>query len=133
MKLREVLLVTLLALTVRTASAQGCSDAGVCTAGPMGQIAAHRDSTVKEPRHFARLMFSYAVGEQDVVIVQVQPEIGFGLTERLLLQLKMPYVTASGNLGQNSGVGDLVATLSYAFINQKKHNLTATAGLRVPT
>ncbi len=99
----------------------------------MGQIAAHRDSTVKEPRHFARLMFSYAVGEQDVVIVQVQPEIGFGLTERLLLQLKMPYVTASGNLGQNSGVGDLVATLSYAFINQKKHNLTATAGLRVPT
>lgn len=99
----------------------------------MGQIAAHGDSTTKEPRHFARLMFSYAVGEQDVVIMQVQPEIGLGLTERLGMQLKMPYVSASGNLGENSGIGDLIFTTSYAFVMERTRNLTAIAGLRVPT
>lgn len=120
-------------LLVPSAVGQGCSDAGVCTAGPMGQIAPHGDSTTKELRHFARLMFSYAVGEQDVVIVQVQPELSFGITERLSFQFKVPYIGARGNLGDNSGGGDLVSTLSYAFIKQSERNLTAIAGVRLPT
>ena len=99
----------------------------------MGQIATQGDSTMKEPRHFARLMFSYAVGEQDVMIMQVMPEIGIGISDRFGLQLKVPYVSASGNLGENSGMVDLVTTLSYAFMKQSEHNLTATAGVRLPT
>ncbi len=115
------------------AAAQGCSDAGVCTAGPMGQIAAVGDSTAPEPRHMARLMTSYALGEQGVAIVQVQPELSLGLTERLSIQVKVPYISASGNLGDNSGVGDVISTLSYAFIKERDRDLTAIAGLRLPT
>ncbi len=99
----------------------------------MGQIAAHGDSTMKEARHIARLMFSYAVGEQGVLITQFMPEIGLGITERLSIQLKVPYISASGNLGDNSGVGDLVTTFSYAFIKERTRNLTAIAGVRLPT
>jgi hypothetical protein len=123
----------LLALSTRLI-AQGCSDAGVCSAGPMGQINTTTDSTgADEPRHFARLQFSYAIGEQGVTIVQVQPEIGFGLTKRFGIQLKVPYVSTSGNLGENSGIGDLVFTTSYAFMDQRERKLTGIAGLRVPT
>ncbi|MBK9175902.1 MAG: hypothetical protein IPM46_06090 [Flavobacteriales bacterium] len=130
----RIILLLLGLLTIHRALAQGCSDAGVCTAGPMGQIAMGTDSAdAKEPRHFARLMFSYAVGEQDVVIVQVQPEISLGITNRLSLQLKVPYISASGNLGDNSGMGDMVTTLSYAFIKQSDRNLTAITGVRLPT
>jgi hypothetical protein len=115
-------------------SAQGCSDAGVCTAGPIGQLAATNDSTgAKEPRHFARLQCSYALGEQGVVIMQVVPEIGWGITERLGLQFKVPYVSASGNLGENSGIGDMIFTASYSFVKERDRNLTAIVGLRIPT
>ena len=133
MQLREVLLATLFALTFQTANAQGCSDAGVCTAGPMGQIAGQGDSTSKEPRHFARLQYSYAVGEQGVVIMQIVPEISIGLTDRFGLQLKVPYLSASGNLGENSGIGDMIFTASYAFVKEQDRNFTAIAGLRLPT
>ena len=113
---------------------QGCSDAGVCTAGPIGQLWVASDSTsLDEARHYARLQYSYAIGEQDVVIMQVQPELNIGFTERFALQLKVPYVMASGNLGENSGVGDVIFTASYAFIQTRHRNLTAIVGLRLPT
>jgi len=128
-----ILLFTVLLINQCT-HAQGCSDAGVCTAGPMGQLAATSDSTgANEPRHFARLQYSYAIGEQGVVIMQLVPEIGIGLSERFGLQLKVPYVSASGNLGENSGVGDMVTTLSYSFIKKNEQNLTVITGLRLPT
>lgn len=115
--------------------AQGCSDAGVCTAGPIGALHLVGDSTVaaKEYRHLARLTFSYGIGEQGTTIVQVVPELNLGLTERLSLQLKVPYVNASGDLGENSGVGDLLTTVSYAFIKERERNFTGIVGIRFPT
>jgi len=99
----------------------------------MGQINLLGDSTTAEPRHFARLTYGYAVGEQKVVIMQVQPELSIGLTDRLSIQVKVPYISASGNLGDNSGVGDVVSTFSYAFIKERERNLTGIAGMRLPT
>jgi len=128
------LLSTALVLTMEQAKAQGCSDAGVCTAGPIGQLALSNDSTNADGRrHFVRLQYSFAIGEQGVVVMQVQPEIGIGFTERFGLQLKVPYVMASGNLGENSGIGDFIFTSSYALINKRERNLTAIVGLRLPT
>lgn len=132
--MRHNLTLLLLLFASMRGFSQGCSDAGVCTAGPIGQLALTSDSTgAKEPRHFARLQYGYAVGEQGVVIMQVQPEIGIGLSERFGLQLKVPYVSASGNLGENSGIGDLIFTASYAFVKERDRKLTAIAGLRLPT
>ncbi|MBL7952163.1 MAG: hypothetical protein JNM62_10635 [Flavobacteriales bacterium] len=130
---RYPLLFSALALFNSAGLAQGCSDAGVCTAGPIGQIAPLNDSVSHEPRHLARFTYTYAVGEQGVRIMQVQPELSMGLTDRLSLQLKIPYISATGNLGDNGGPGDLVSTASYAFIKEHERNLTAVAGLRLPT
>ena len=116
------------------ARAQGCSDAGVCTAGPIGQITSSTDSSVvEEPRHHARLQFSYAVGEQGVIILQAQPELSMGLTSRLSVQVKIPYVSAKGDLGSNGGVGDVILTMSQAFIKERERDLTGVLGLRLPT
>ena len=89
--------------------AQGCSDAGVCTAGPIGALHLVGDSTVaaKEYRHLARLTFSYGIGEQGTTIVQVVPELHLDLTENLSLQLKGPYLNQSRDLRNNSMVRDL--------------------------
>lgn len=115
--------------------AQGCSDAGVCSAGPIGQLHLWQDSTadVVDYRHYAKIQYSYAVGEQGVTIMQVQPEVSVGIGERFAVQVKVPYATASGNLGENSGLGDMVTSASYAFIKEEERNFTGIIGLRLPT
>lgn len=118
-----------------TASAQGCSDAGVCTAGPIGELYVGTDSVAgaKEPRHMVRLTYSYALGERGVMVQQVVPELAWGITKRLGIQVKVPYMSASGNLGTNNGVGDPTITTSYALIAEKERRLQAVAGVKIPS
>lgn len=114
--------------------AQGCSDAGVCSAGTIGQIHLLSDSAgAAEPRHYARLQYGFGVGEQGVSIMQVIPELSLGLSQRLSVQLKVPYVSASGELGDNAGVGDAILTGSYRFVNEVQRGLTGSLGFRLPT
>jgi len=132
--MRNIILLLAAAFHTVNAAAQGCSDAGVCTAGPIGAIAATADSSeADELNHFARLSYSYAIGEQGVVIIQVQPEISLGLVKKLSLQVKLPYISAKGNLGSNSGVGDLITTLNYLVVKERDRNLTVVTGVRLPT
>ncbi|MBK9419050.1 MAG: hypothetical protein IPN62_17660 [Flavobacteriales bacterium] len=115
------------------ARSQGCSDAGVCTAGPIGELHAVNDSAATEQRHFARLTFSVAGGEEGTTIMQVVPELSIGVTERLSMQLKVPYLSVSGNLGSTSGLGDPVLTASYAFIKKDEERLDGLVGVKVPS
>ncbi|MBL0045192.1 MAG: hypothetical protein IPP33_12605 [Flavobacteriales bacterium] len=114
---------------------QGCSDAGVCTAGPTGQLHLWQDSTadVVDYRHMARLGFSYALGEQSTTIMQLNPEISIGIGPKLSVAFKIPYVFTSGKLGNNSGPGDAIITTSFAFIKEEDRNLTGVLGVRLPT
>lgn len=117
------------------AQAQGCSDAGVCSAGPIGQLHLWQDNTpdVVDYRHFARLGYSYAIGEQGTTITQVLPEVSIRIGPRLSVQAKVPFIWASGDLGENSGIGDMITTASYAFIKEEDRNFTGVLGLRLPT
>ncbi|WKZ67400.1 MAG: hypothetical protein QY325_05615 [Flavobacteriales bacterium] len=127
------LLVCGLVLIAQHAIAQGCSDAGVCTAGPIVEIPVLTDSTSteKEPRHYARMTFSYAIGERSTTVLQVIPEVGFGITNRWGVQLRVPYMSIEGDLGSNSGVGDPVLTTSYAFIKEDQRRLDAMVGVKL--
>ncbi|MEZ4756731.1 MAG: hypothetical protein R2817_07885 [Flavobacteriales bacterium] len=127
------LLLPLLVLGISAqAMGQGCSDAGVCTAGPIGEVTVHTDSsTTAEPRHFARLTFSYAIGERSTTILQVVPEVSIGATERLSFQLKVPTISVSGDLGSNSGLGDPVLTSSYQFIKKDHERLDGLVGVKL--
>lgn len=117
-----------------TVRAQGCSDAGVCTAGPMGQMVSAADTSGSDAaRHYAKVQVGCALGEQMVFIVQTQADLGIGITKRLMFRLSVPYIVATGNLGSNHGVGDIIPSLSYAFLKQPQRNFTAVMGLRLPT
>lgn len=117
------------------ARGQGCSDAGACSAGAIGQLElwSGPDATTPNYRNSARLGFSYAVGEKGTTITQVLSELNLGLGKRFALQLKLPYVSTHGDLGSTNGVGDMFATTSYAFIHEAERNLSGALGLRLPT
>lgn len=129
----SILLITL-AMMGRTLG-QGCSDAGACSAGPIGQLQILQDSlpTASEYAHSARLVFSDAVGEQNVAITQVIPELDLGLGERWGVQVKVPYVSTIGDLGSTNGVGDITVAAAYIFVKEAERRITGTLGLRLPT
>jgi len=121
--------------------AQGCSDAGVCTAGPIGEFQFYPDSlpAKREFRHMVRMTYSYAVAERNVLVQQVVPELSLGITARLGVQIKVPYLSALGTLSNengtqaNAGLSDIVATTSYAIIKEKDRQLIGVLGVRLPT
>jgi hypothetical protein len=127
------LLLCVLVQFAQDASAQGCSDAGVCTAGPIGELHMEGDTTAlaDTKQHYARLGFSYAMGEQQTTILIAMAELGFGITDRLAVSLRLPYQWADGNLGRNSGVGDPVLTTSYAFIRKEGRRLDGMMGVKL--
>lgn len=128
------LLLALALLPATKTFSQGCSDAGVCTAGPIGELELLGDSLQPPPKpgHMARLTFSYAVGERNTTITQGVLELGFGLTDRWGVQVKLPYQHASGNLGTHSGLGDPVITASYQIKNEAGRRLTGLVGMKLP-
>lgn len=113
---------------------QGCSDAGVCTAGPIGEVSPLlRDSltAASDHPHYARLTGSYAIGERRTTIMQSIMEIGLK-GELFGIQLRVPYISVWGDLGNNSGLGDPVVTMSYPFRLGEKNRLEAIAGAKFP-
>ncbi len=130
---RPLALGTVIALVRASSLAQGCSDAGVCTAGSLGDIDLSGDvgSVGFDHRSDVRVLFSYAVGEENTVITQLIPEVNFMIGGRVRLQLRAPYMWISGNLGENSGVGDPTITASYAFINEDPRRLEGFIGTKL--
>lgn len=49
------------------------------------------------------------------------------------MQLKVPYLSVSGNLGSTSGLGDPALTASYAFIKKDEERLDGLVGVKVPS
>jgi len=114
--------------------AQGCSDAGVCTAGPIGEVGPILHDSLPAspvPRHFARMTASYGIGERRTSILQSIAEVGFR-GDLFGVQFRVPYMAVWGDLGNNSGVGDPVVTLSVPFRLGVKNRFEAIAGAKFP-
>ncbi len=135
MRNTHALLIILMALLIPAGShAQGCSDAGVCTAGPIGEMdPILHDSLPASPvlRHFARMTASYGIGERRTSVVQSIAEVGFR-GDFFGVQIRVPYMAVWGDLGNNSGVGDPVVTLSFPFRLGEKNRFEAITGAKFP-
>ncbi|MGV3637743.1 MAG: hypothetical protein ACO1NQ_08865 [Flavobacteriales bacterium] len=77
------------------------------------------------------MTFSYAIGERSTTVWQLIPEVGFEITDRWGVQLRVPYMTIDGDLGSNSGLGDPVLTSSYAFIKEDHKRLDGMVGVKL--
>ena len=107
---------------------QGCSDAGFCTMGnlkPQSDV----DTTYK---HSASLSLSYGIGEQNTTIVLIIPELEFEIFKNNSIQIKIPYISVSGNLGENSGVGDISFSITQILKETENTKLNLTLGFKIP-
>ena len=128
MNKRVVFTIILLSISIKSFS-QGCSDAGFCTIGSLNP-SMPSDTSFK---HVAKLSFSYGIGEQSTTHIHLIPELDFSFFKNNTLQIKVPYISVNGNLGSNSGVGDVAFSISQKIIAKEYSHLSITVGTKLPT
>jgi hypothetical protein len=144
-----IVLFTSLVLIQEAGRAQGCSDPGICTIGTLNSETT-KDSvsgvdfenagleellSVSHTREKFRFELSgvYAMGEHDTQIYSIIFRGIIRIKKKMLLNLRLPYSSANGTLGSNSGFGDVALSLQNTFFSGKHKRLSATIGIVVPT
>lgn len=110
------------------AISQGCSDAGFCTIGSMKQNA-ENDSA---KHHSLSVILTNGIGDEGVYVFTPGVQYDNQLNKHLSVQSKITANSASGNLGNATGLGDLIFSGSYSISKNSKWNKTFTAAFKVP-
>lgn len=127
--MRKGILFLFCILTSTNIIAQGCADAGFCTAGALKT--GNHNNAVKDYGSIG-LSGTIGYGEQGTVVFIPQLEIGKNLSANSSVEIKLPYYIATGNLGTTSGIGDVIATYTQSIYKQKdKWDIKSTVGGRV--
>jgi hypothetical protein len=111
------------------ACAQGCSDAGFCTAGAM-QSGGRLNDTANE-RNSAGISLTMGIGENGTTILVPQAEGKFHLSSQTYIEGKFPVNIASGNLGAHAGIGDPVVTCSHIIARHSQVKYIGSVGARI--
>lgn len=105
---------------------QGCSDAGFCTAGNF-----KNQSTNDSIKNSLGFSFGYAIGEQGTTIITPQFEPQIKISDKSIVQIKIPFQYIKGDLGNNKGLGDVIFTYSYTLDSIGNNPLTFSVGTRI--
>ena len=110
--------------------AQGCSDAGFCSAGALK--AGYTADSMMHSKDAIGLSFAIADGEKGTMVYIPQLEIKKQVGKRGALELKLPYNMANGTLGNHAGPGDIIITYSSSVKEKNKDwKWNYTVGTRI--
>lgn len=134
-----ILSIIVFATFISFTKAQGCSDAGFCTAGSnadhtVGQFQSITDSSApKSKKHFLKIGLGNALGEQSVYILTPTIEASFQIHARSSIGIKTNLQASFGNQANKFGIGDIIITNSSVLLSKIKHQLILNIGTKLPT
>lgn len=106
--------------------AQGCSDAGFCTIGAMKAGSGNNNNSIG-------LSLGVNAGEEGTSIYIPQLEFTKALGKKGYIEANIPFVIASGELGDNAAVGDFILTYTRQISHKKHITINGTIGTRIST
>ncbi|KAA5537131.1 hypothetical protein F0919_05520 [Taibaiella lutea] len=109
------------------AHAQGCSDAGFCTAGAIQAS----DNKNESKFNAVGLGMNIANGEKKTAVLIPQLSYTRNLNQHSFLEIRLPYYIASGDLGNYSGIGDPIISYTNKFFGEKDFQLSFTGGIKI--
>lgn len=111
---------------------QGCSDAGFCT---MGAMKPDQNYSKRIAIKLRSLEVNYYRGTTTLSPIVTVATIDFNLavTDRSSFQIKLPYQSIQGTLGENSGLSDIVLSYSKNLRNTERWSWNGTIGTKIPT
>jgi len=127
--IKFILFISFLLLTINLHSfSQGCSDAGVCSAGSM-KSGQNTDTLLS---NFA-LSQAIGMGEEHTLIFTSQIDLILKIIKHGLFNMKLPYTYVTGNLGSSSGLGDILITYTHKVLENNNFYLMGTIGAKLPS
>lgn len=107
---------------------QGCSDAGFCTIGNLGQ-----QPTTAGSKQKISVFLPVGIGDNNVTVFTPAIQYDNRLNNKWAIQAKLSGNYASGELGSVAGAGDLFVSSTYIFGKKKKNwNFSGSLGAKLP-
>ena len=116
-------------LTAHVSNAQGCSDAGFCTIGSLKPGHSDFEASKKQKLSF---LLSNGIGDENVYVFTPGIQYDNRLSSRWAIQTRLTGNFASGNLGNASGLGDLILSGTYSPVSKSKTIVSFLLGTKLP-
>ena len=129
MKINRLIMWVILIVSAHVCKAQGCSDAGFCTAGSIKPGSLSNEIN----QNGIGISLGYGIGEQGTTVFTPQLEPRLKVNDQSMIQVKIPFVQIKGDLGNFSGVGDVILSYNYLWDTTGKLPLLLTIGTRIAT
>jgi hypothetical protein len=104
---------------------QGCSDAGFCTLQHANVVDGSNTSTLA-------VGLGYGGAFQEIKILSSYLEYSLSLKNNFSFQTKLTFLDARGDLGNNSGLGDLFVTSNYSLRSGINKHFNFLLGAKIP-
>ena len=117
------------ACTLGRLHGQGCSDAGFCTIGSLGQ---HSKNVSEEKRHKLSFMTGNGIDDENVYVFTPAIQYDYRLNKSWALQSKITANYANGNLGSAAGTGDLFMSATFDIRIKDKWRTSLLLGTKIP-
>ncbi len=125
--MKRIILVLGFLLHLNQMTAQGCSDAGICSINHGFQSA--DDAQFKNMLEFAAI---YSLGEADVVYVAPYISYTKKFNEKFSFTSKVTFSVAHGSFGTRSQFGDAFLIGNYTFKEKNKKQWSLLSGFKFP-
>lgn len=124
--MKKIFILLVLVFTTTFSSAQGCSDAGICSIGNSFQ------SSEKEFKNNIEISAIFGAGEADVTYFSPYISYGRKVNERFSWSTKVTFSAASGSFGTRAAFGDAFLVGNYTFIAKNNTQWSALVGSKIP-
>ena len=129
LKIKNIFFVLLIGFVPVFISGQGCSDAGACSIGSMD----HQDEEAVPPKIKLSYEQSFGLGEKFIFISQTSLTLEHRIFKNTAYIVRVPFIFTSGNIGNTTGIGDVIVSVVQQVMQTDKSQLGFLVGTRLRT
>lgn len=123
--MKKILFILITVFSVSIATAQGCSDAGICSIG-------HSFDGSNDQKNTIEIASIFGAGEADVTYFSPYMSYTRKVNERFSWSSKVTFSSASGSFGTRASFGDAYLVGNYNFATKKNTQWSITSGWKIP-
>ena len=119
-----IVLIIINLFSIVSTNGQGCSDAGACSIGSMDEVSGNK---VESPKFKLSYDQNFGLGEKFILISTTSLIVEHRFTKSTSFVARIPFIFTTGNLGNSSGIGDVLVS----FIQQLLHKHDSQLGILI--
>ncbi len=124
--MKKILYIFAIILLTQLTSAQGCSDAGICS---IGHTLQENEKTLKNKLEIAAI---YGIGKEYVSYFSPYVSYARQINEKFSLSSRVTFSSATGNFGTRAALGDAYLAGNYTFKEKNNKKWSTVVGFKFP-